>query len=258
MIRIIALTDKGLQLAHRLQTLLVNSSVWFKPKPFTQKIQYAFQQGDTLLMICATGIVVRTLAPVLQNKKADPPVLVLDEAGQFVIPLLSGHEGGANQLAQHIATQLAATCVLTTAKSYTQAIYTVGMGCERGCPLFALEDLFLHCLQQAKLTPYELKSINSIALKNDEVGLIALAEKYHRPFLTWSVDELSTVEHQLSTKSAYVYEITGIYGVAESAALYAAQQTADAIAFLSLAKQKNKQATCAIACAYPSYSGKVK
>ncbi|HHC74107.1 MAG TPA: cobalamin biosynthesis protein [Thiothrix sp.] len=147
--------------------------------------------------------------------------------------------------------QLSAICVLTTAKSYTQAIYTVGMGCERHCPLSALEDLWLDCLQQAKLTPEHIQSINSIALKKDEAGLIALARKYQKPFLTWDTTALATVENQLSTRSDYVYRITGVYGVAESAALYAAQQSAQSTAFLSLAKQKNTQATCAIACVYP-------
>ncbi|MCP5079593.1 MAG: cobalamin biosynthesis protein CbiG, partial [Psychromonas sp.] len=89
-IKIIALTEPGLQLANRLQALLVASVVCYKPKPFTETVQGYFKQGDRLIFITATGIVMRSLAPVLQDKYQDPAVLVLDELGKFVIPLLSG------------------------------------------------------------------------------------------------------------------------------------------------------------------------
>ena len=65
--------------------------------------------------IGATGIAVRALAPLLSHKSTDAPVLVLDTAGQYVISLLSGHWGGANELARHLASLLGATAVITTA-----------------------------------------------------------------------------------------------------------------------------------------------
>ncbi len=55
------------------------------------------------------------MAPLIRHKTVDSPVLVLDEAGQFVIPVLSGHLGGANELAQQIAEALHSTVVVTTA-----------------------------------------------------------------------------------------------------------------------------------------------
>ena len=65
--------------------------------------------------IGATGIAVRALAPLLEHKSTDAPVLVLDPAGQFVISLLAGHWGGGNELARHVAALLQATPVITTA-----------------------------------------------------------------------------------------------------------------------------------------------
>ena len=112
MIRIVALTEAGEKLAKQIQQLLPEQSdIWFKPKPFTAQVQQAFQAGERLILICATGIAVRTLAPVLAHKNTDPAVLVLDEAGQFVIPLLSGHEGGANDWADNVASLIEAQLV---------------------------------------------------------------------------------------------------------------------------------------------------
>lgn len=62
-----------------------------------------FAKADALLFICAAGIAVRSIAPVLQHKSVDPAVLVIDERAKFCISLLSGHAGGANELAERIA-----------------------------------------------------------------------------------------------------------------------------------------------------------
>lgn len=274
MIRLIALTDAGLRLAQRLQLSFeqqfslqlageiktedenqqkINNTceVWFKPQPFAPKIQQAFEQGDWLLFICATGIVIRTLAPVINNKHEDPPVLVLDELGEFVIPLLSGHQGGANQWASEVATLLGAQAVSTTAKPYLQPVYTVGMGCERHCPESELSQLLNDCLKQASLSIEQIHSINSIDLKADETGLINCAGALKKPYQVFDKDCLGSVEHLLSVKSDYVFETVGVYGVAESAALVAAQQASGDVAELVLTKIKTKKATCAIARAYP-------
>lgn len=75
----------------------------------------AFQRYDGLIFIMATGIVVRSIAAHLESKAADPAVLVLDEKGQHVISLLSGHLGGANALTNFVARGLGSDPVLTTA-----------------------------------------------------------------------------------------------------------------------------------------------
>lgn len=74
-----------------------------------------FREGRDMVFIGAAGIAVRAIAPYVKDKMRDPAVLVVDERGDFVIPLLSGHVGGANELAVRIGQGVGAYPVLTTA-----------------------------------------------------------------------------------------------------------------------------------------------
>jgi len=260
MIRIISLTEEGRDLGTKIKDVMVNQlstdsalvSLHYKPKPFSNVVQAMFTSGDRIILICAMGIAIRTLAPVLKSKLTDPAVLVLDEDGRFVVPILSGHEGGANHWANELAGAISAETVITTAKPYIKPVYTLGMGCERHCPVSYLAELRDQCLDAVGLSLSDIHSVSSIDLKFDEVGLIQMAKEMDRPFNTWSVRALSEVEHLLSTKSDYVYKTVGVYGVAESAALVGAKQETGEEAELILVKQKNAKATCAIARSYPS------
>ena len=81
----------------------------------SQAFREAFAGSDNLVCVMAAGIVVRGIAPYLKGKDTDPAVVVVDEAGQFAVSLFSGHLGGANDLARHVAQLLGGTPVITTA-----------------------------------------------------------------------------------------------------------------------------------------------
>lgn len=80
----------------------------------TTALQSLFRDGRTILALCASGIVVRALAPLLEDKRREPPVLVVAEDGSSVVPLLGGHHG-ANELARRIAGLTRGHAAITTA-----------------------------------------------------------------------------------------------------------------------------------------------
>lgn len=98
-------------------------------------VQQNFQHCDAFVFIGATGIAVRLMAPHVTAKDVDPAVVVIDECGQFVIPLLSGHIGGANALAHELATFLEAQAVITTATDIHNVFAVDVWSKEHGCTI---------------------------------------------------------------------------------------------------------------------------
>lgn len=96
-----------------------------------------FARYDQLVCFVSLGAVVRLIAPHLKSKDEDPGVLVVDDAARFVIPVLSGHVGGANAWAERIAALLGATPVVTTASDVGNTIPVDILGRELGWRLEA-------------------------------------------------------------------------------------------------------------------------
>ncbi len=126
MMAVISLTRGGARLAKRVKTIIPEADCYVKfelhdkdllpfEKGFSELAADCFETYSVILFIMATGIVVRTIAPMLRHKSRDPAVLVMDERGQFIIPLVSGHLGGANEKAKELAGVLQAIPVITTA-----------------------------------------------------------------------------------------------------------------------------------------------
>ncbi|MHC1743810.1 MAG: cobalt-precorrin 5A hydrolase [Syntrophobacteraceae bacterium] len=125
---ILAVTAHGVDLALRIQAGL-QPSVCYVPRrhrfaiamgavPFDRLaavFPQVWRKHSALICIMATGIVVRLIAPLARHKTEDPAVVVLDERGNFVISLLSGHLGGANDLAARVAGITGGQPVITTA-----------------------------------------------------------------------------------------------------------------------------------------------
>jgi cobalt-precorrin 5A hydrolase len=129
---IIAITSGGATLARQLHSQTEGAELWL-PEKFRQKdaanyyaekpadlLPRLFARVDGLICIMATGIVVRLLAPHIKTKDRDAAVVVCDEAGQYAISLLSGHLGGANELATEVAEILGGEAVITTATDVNQ------------------------------------------------------------------------------------------------------------------------------------------
>lgn len=117
-ISVISFTNQGRLLADRIKSSLPDRKIECYHKPEQGVTRWAgaqFAGNRAMIFIGACGIAVRAIAPFVKDKLWDSPVLVLDERGQYVIPILSGHVGGANELAELIAERIGANAVITTA-----------------------------------------------------------------------------------------------------------------------------------------------
>lgn len=114
---VVAITRGGRELAAKLCALLDEATL-VEQKPgekIAETISANWRRFDGFICIMATGIVVRAIAPLLEDKLTDPCVVVLDEKGRHAISLLAGHIGGGNELAVKVAGLLGGTPVITTA-----------------------------------------------------------------------------------------------------------------------------------------------
>ena len=112
----LAFTDAGLETGRRLSSLSPDFTLdRCAPGKLREWTADAFSRCDALIYFGACGIAVRAIAPFVRIKTEDPCVLVVDEQGRYVIPVLSGHIGGGNELALDAAKLLDALPVITTA-----------------------------------------------------------------------------------------------------------------------------------------------
>ena len=113
-IRAVYFTDNGKAVVDKL-----NNFFYVETKPedmyLSDWTKDCFDMHLPIIFIGSTGIAVRTIAPFINSKLKDSPVIVIDELGQNVIPILSGHFGGANELSRIIGKVLSANPIITTA-----------------------------------------------------------------------------------------------------------------------------------------------
>lgn len=114
-VSVVAITSEGRKTADLIKASLENCTHDRSDDKVANKIERLWTRNEALICIMATGIVVRSIAPLVADKKTDPCVLVLDPKGQFVISLLSGHLGGGNELAEKVSRITGGTPVITTA-----------------------------------------------------------------------------------------------------------------------------------------------
>ena len=161
----ISFTDRGKITAEKLKEGLFGAGHTVKAEAFAdirmslrKYTEQHFYEKDAMIFVGAAGIAVRAIAPWVRSKETDPAVLCVDEAGRFVIPLLSGHLGGANDLAMLAAEILGAVPVITTATDLRQA--------------FAV-DVFAKKNQLTILNLKTAKGISAAILRGERVGLFS-------------------------------------------------------------------------------------
>lgn len=113
-IAIIAVTEKGKNTAEKIASELENVDVFFQKRGIKELTGELLNKYECIIFVSACGIAVRCISPFLKSKFEDPAVLVVDDNGNNVISLLSGHIGGANEITLKIADVLNANPVITT------------------------------------------------------------------------------------------------------------------------------------------------
>ena len=109
-ISIIPISDSSRGLAERILASYPEAKIL----PFGSFSKEVFHESSSLVFIGAMGICVRSIAPFAEDKHTDPAVVCIDSTGKYVIPVLSGHIGGANDLSKELANLLGAEAIITT------------------------------------------------------------------------------------------------------------------------------------------------
>jgi len=209
-------------------------------EPLQQLVHQIFKQYEGLVFVMAMGIVVRMIAPLIRDKHSDPAVIVIDDVGRFVISMLSGHEGGANQLAHQIASILHTDAVITTGTD-AQKDVIVGIGCKKGISGEIVKKSIIDALQKVNRKIEQVRLLSTIDIKSEEPGLLQASKELGIPLRVVSKSEIATCVKKHS-KSTFVKEKIGVWAVCEPAALIAGRKTQ-----LILTKQKYPGMTVAIA-----------
>ncbi len=193
---------------------------WLQPGESAKaQFEQMFFDYDQWILLMTTGIAVRYLQGLPQDKQTDPAVVVLDEGGRYAISLLSGHEGGANLLAHRVANLTGALPIITTATETLKPLI-IGIGCRKGVAMEQIHAAVSQALQQIQRPLEEVREIATIDLKGAEPGLLAWCAHHNLP--------LHTIKQTLIAKrpwvthpSEWVQQTIGVAGVCEPSALLA-------------------------------------
>ena len=194
-IAVVAITRRGVETALNIKQSLDREGLKnfiFAPKKYSQTgvcelegkigefIKKNYGKWDAIVAVMATGITIRAIAPYLESKLSDPAIIGVDAAGKFVISLISGHYGGANELTKIIAKGIEATPVITTASD--------SMGKQSVDELAKLLHLTIE-------NPKSLVPVNA-AIVNDERVVLVLVGNVKVPTETVIGFEIKRVDTQ--------------------------------------------------------------
>lgn len=183
-IAIISVSEKGKKLSEKLKSLLNNDSTVILTDTYYKNVKktmpFLFDKYDAVIAIMASGILIRSIAPLINSKVSDPAILNIDEKGEHVISMLSGHLGGANHLTAKIADLINAKPVITTATDVNNKL---------GIDIIA-SDLYLNIEN-----PKSIVVINKAILEGKQI-IIEINNNYLKKYL-----ENNTLEIDLLIKN---------------------------------------------------------
>ena len=170
----------------------------------------------------AAGIAVRLLGGLPEDKRSDPPVVVLDTAGRYAVSLLSGHEGGANALAYRVAAVAGAEPVITTGSEVRRTV-VVGLGCRRGVEGERILAAVDQALVMARRHRNHVRVAATADLKQHEPGIDQVCGVLGVGLRVFSREAIRTVD-RLFGESPCARKYFDVGGVAEPCAFLAARQ----------------------------------
>lgn len=206
-IKIVAFTAKGAELCKKIEELLNSKkhlAVGYTMKKYAEMnnllslenglsswTKEGFTSEDALIYVGAAGIAVRSIAPYVKDKTKDPAILVIDDNGKFVISLLSGHLGGANELTEIISRYIKAMPVITTATDVNNKL-SVDVWAKKNkmhiCDMTAAKYVAAEILDESEVGlksdfPIEMPLAEHIVIKeHGKIGIMISLNSTERPF----------------------------------------------------------------------------
>ena len=174
---IAAFTKNGINLAKKISGF-INAKIFVPERfieknlekidlPLTEWTGKIFSNSNAIIFVSACGIALRAIAPHIKSKLLDPAVIVIDERANFVIPILSGHIGGANELAKKIAAHINAIPVITTATDVNNLVAVDEWAVKNN---YIIEN------------PNTIKNFSAEILEHHNVGVAITHEIHNAPF----------------------------------------------------------------------------
>lgn len=152
-IAVLGFTSKGKILGEKIVSTLEHALIVSNAKEFVRE---KFNEFDAWVFVGAVGIAVRYIAPSIQSKTVDPAVIVVDELGNYIIPILSGHIGGGNNLAKSLEKIVKGISVITTATDINKVLAIDSYAVRNNMKI---------------INPENIKWVSSQLLENKKVGL---------------------------------------------------------------------------------------
>jgi cobalt-precorrin 5A hydrolase len=233
-VAIITLSKEGARVAERILQGLPDARMFFhrdvdvdldadRFESVVDLTSELFNAFEGLVYIAPCGVVARAVAPNIRSKKTDPAVVALDVGARYAVSLLSGHEGGANDLALAVSNIIGSEPVITTTSEALKTVI-VGVGCRRGISSDRIVEAVNRGLEQVSISLDEVRLLASVDIKADEDGLLQAASELGIPLRFIASEEVRSSSREFE-HSQFVEEKVNLPAVAEAAALLAGRRT---------------------------------